>query len=119
MAKIVSMHEYVLRPNVGSTQFEEAIISARDRGLLQLPGLEACYFLKGIKGARSGHYAAIWVYESREAWEELWGTPEHPLGQQDYPDNWKAWEQGVLAPFLDREPDTIEYSAYEEISDDH
>ena len=117
MPKIVSVHEYMLKPNVSSARFEKAIILARDRGLLQLPGLETCHLLKGIKGVRRGHYTAVWVYESREAWEKLWGTPEHPLGEEDYPDNWVVWEQEVLAPFLDRAPDTVVYSAYEEISD--
>ena len=48
---------------------------AQARGLLQFPGLVAYHLVQGIKGERRGQYAAIWVYDSRAAWERLWGTP--------------------------------------------
>ena len=115
MSRIFAVHEYVLKPGVDVSEFERAIRQADQRGLLVLPGLVDHFFLKGLKGCRNGCYAAIWVFENRAAWERLWGTPDHPIGKQDYPSNWKVWEDEVLAPFLDREPDTITYTDYEEL----
>lgn len=115
MSKIISIHEYTLIPGVDAKQFERAIQEAQHRGLLNLPGLVGHHFVKGVRGVRSGCYAAIWVYESRAAWEKLWGPLEQPHTKQDYPENWKVWEDEVLAPFLDQDPDTINYTAYEEI----
>ena len=115
MAKIFGVHEYVLKPGVDVREFEAAILQAEERGLLVLPGLVEYHFLKGLKGRRNGSYVAIWVFESRTAWERLWGTPEHPIDKRDYPPNWKVWEDGVLAPFLDCEPDRIMYTDYEEL----
>ncbi len=116
MPKIISVHEYVLRPGVDEIQFENAIQKAHKSGLLKLPGLVEYKFVKGIKGSRKGYYAAIWVYESRQAWEKLWGSAENPRKKQDYPENWKVWEDEVLAPFLSQDPDRIEFTAYEELS---
>jgi len=49
-----------------------AILCAKARGLLRLPGLVEYYLVKGIRGFRHGLYAAVWIYESKEAWESLW-----------------------------------------------
>ncbi len=113
--KIFAIHEYVLKPGVVEHEFERAIRAAEEGGLLQLPGLLDHYFMKGLKGDRKGYYAAIWVFESRGAWESLWGTPDHPVGKEDFPANWKVWEDQVLAPFLDRDPNTITFTDYEEL----
>jgi len=115
MGRIVSIHEYDLKPGVNVGHFEQAIRDAEARGLLQLPGLVAHHFVKGAKGVRRGAYAALWIYESREAWEHLWGTPEHPRPSQEYPDSWRVWEEEVLAPFLGDHPDRIRLTAYEEL----
>lgn len=115
MPGIFGIHEYVLKPAVDESEFEQALRRAEQRGLLKLPGLVNHYFLKGLKGHRRSCYAAIWVFESREAWERLWGTPERPLSKRDYPGNWKIWEDEVLAPFLDRDPDGIVFTDYEEL----
>ena len=115
MAKIISIHEYVLKPGADSRQFEKAIQEAEERGLFELPGLAEYHFVKGIKGLRSGSYTAIWIYENREAWERIWGTVEHPVRKEDYPENWKIWEEEILMPFIDREPDKIKFTAYEEL----
>jgi hypothetical protein len=113
MPHIISIHEYVLRPGVEPQQFEQALASAHTRGLLQLPGLVAYHFVKGLRGERRGGYAAVWVYDSRAAWERLWGAPESPRTQDEYPDNWRQWEEEVLAPFLSQDPDRITFTAYE------
>jgi heme-degrading monooxygenase HmoA len=114
MGRIVSIHEYDLRPGINVEQFEQVLRDAEARGLLQLPGLVAHHFVKGAKGVRRGAYATLWIYESREAWEHLWGTAEHPRPPQEYPDTWKVWEQDILAPFLGNHPDAIRFTAYEE-----
>jgi len=115
MGRVVSIHEYELKPGINVQQFEKALRDAEARGLLLLPGLVAHYFMKGAKGVRRGGYAAVWIYESREAWEHLWGTLEHPRLPQEYPDTWKVWEKELLAPFLRDHPDAISFTAYEEL----
>ena len=115
MGCVVSIHEYELKAGASAEQFEQVLRDAEARGLLKLPGLVAHYFMKGAKGVRRGAYAAVWIYESRSAWENLWGSPEHPRLPQDYPDTWKVWEQELLAPFLRDDPDAIRFTAYEEL----
>lgn len=115
MSKVISVHEYLLRPGTDRDQFEQALRDAERRGLLQLPGLLDHFLLRGIRGARSGEYAALWVYESRKAWGQLWGPVSTPKAKQDYPPNWKIWEDEVLAPFLDEDPDNISFTAYEQV----
>ena len=115
MSKIVSVHEYVLKPNVDSDQFERVIKDAKDKGLLALTGLESITFVKGIRGDRLNHYAAVWIYESEDAWAHLWGPADHPRAKNDYPPTWKIWEDDILAPFLDQDPDKITFTTYREI----
>ena len=115
MAKVISVHEYELRPGVPEADFERAIRDAERRGLLDLPGLVGHHFLKGLKGARRGAYAAVWIFESRQAWERLWGPLEAPRPAADYPENWKVWENEILAPLLAQDPDTIRFTSYQEI----
>ena len=55
----------------------------------------------------------MWVYEGKEAWEALWGPVDRPRSKDEYPEKWLIWEDEVLAPFLDRDPDTIRYTSYE------
>ena len=115
MGRIISIHEYDLKPGINIGQFERILRDAEARGLLQLPGLVAHYFVKGAKGVRRGAYAALWIYESRAAWERLWGTAEDPRPPQEYPDTWKIWEEELLAPFLEDRPDDLRFTAYEEL----
>jgi hypothetical protein len=114
MATVISIHEYELKPGVLEDDFQQAIVMAENRGLFQLPGLVNHYMVKGIRGSRSNRYAAIWVYESRQAWERLWGSLENPLPKEEYPGKWKVWEDEFLAPLLSQAPDQINYTAYEE-----
>ena len=115
MPRVISVHEYVLKPGVDVDQFEHAILEARDRGLFELPGLVECVFVKGIRGTRKDQYAAIWIYASERAWIDLWGPVGQPRSKDDYPPTWKTWEDDVLAPFLDRNPDEIIFTSYMEI----
>ncbi len=115
MAKIVSIHEYPLKPGVEAEQFERAVHEAGERQLLELPGLVQHAFLRGIRGSRRGEYAAVWVYQSRAAWERLWGPVDRPRPKHEYPEHWKIWEDEVLAALLDRDPDRIRFTAYEQL----
>jgi hypothetical protein len=115
MPPVVSVHEYVLRPDVDPEEFERALRAARLRGLFDLPGLRDVQFLRTLRGTRGHAYAAIWIYESREAWEALWGAPGDATPTEAYSDAWREWEDNVLARFLDRDPDTIDFAAYEEV----
>jgi hypothetical protein len=115
MGRIISIHEYSLKPEINGERFEQVLHDAEARGLLRLPGLVAYHFVKGAKGVRRGAYAALWIYESREAWEHLWGTPDHPRPPQEYPATWKIWEDELLAPLLEGSPDATRFTAYEEL----
>ena len=115
MSRIISVHEYDLKHGASGQLFENAILKARERGLLSLPGLVDCHLVKGIRGFRNGFYASVCAYESREAWERLWGPIDKPLSKAYYPENWKVWEDEVLSPFLDREPDKIRFTSYLEL----
>jgi hypothetical protein len=115
VAKVVSVHEYELRPGVQAADFERALRDAECRGLFDLPGLSEHYFLRGLKGARGSAYAAVWIFDSREAWEALWGPPDAPRPPSQYPENWRIWENEILAPFLTQDPDTIRFTSYQEI----
>ena len=59
MGRIISIHEYDLKPGTNIGQFERILRDAEARGLLQLPGLVAHHFVKGAKGVRRGAYAAL------------------------------------------------------------
>ena len=115
MSRVISIHEYNLKPGVSERQFVNVILNAKERGLLHLPGLEDYYLVKGIRGFRNGFYAAVWIYESKEAWESLWGPIDKPRSKTDYPQNWKVWENEVLLPFLDQDPDKIKFTSYQEL----
>jgi hypothetical protein len=113
MTKVISFHKYTLKPDIKEDQFKDAIQAAQDRNLFQLPGLMEVHFLHGFKGQRHGQFAALWIYESRETWERLWGSPDQPHSKEEYPETWKIWEDELLTPLLDRDPDQIEYTSYE------
>jgi len=115
MPRVISVHEYELRPDADPADFEAAVRDARADSLLDLPGLEDYHLLKGIKGARTRRYGAIWIYESRAAWEALWGPPDDPVEKADYPENWNTWEDEVLAPYLSTDPDALRFTSYREL----
>jgi hypothetical protein len=114
MGRIFSLHEYDPRPGVPPLDFERALLESAASGLLEIPGLAAVQFGRGVKGARLGRHAALWIYESRAAWERAWGPADRPLPPLEYPPGWQRWEQ-TLSPFLATPPDAIRFTAYEEI----
>jgi heme-degrading monooxygenase HmoA len=115
MARVISVHEYELKPGVQAADFERALREAELRGLFDLPGLIGHYFLRGLKGARRDTYAAIWIFESREAWERLWGPTDAPHPPSHYPERWQTWENEILAPLLVQDPDSIRFTSYQEV----
>ena len=115
MARMISIHEYELKPGTDPERFEQTLREAEAQGLFDLPGLTSHHFVKGVKGARRDAYAAIWVYESRDVWERLWGTPEHPKTPTEYPEQWRLWENQFLRPVLSTDPDAIRFTSYEEL----
>ncbi|MFC7228206.1 hypothetical protein N0B31_12400 [Salinirubellus salinus] len=110
---LVSVHHYELTDSTTDEAFREAVGEAETRDLFDLPGLVEYRFLHGVKGAREGRYAAQWVYESREAWVELWGPADAPLPPSEYPQRWRVWEDELLGPLLVGEADDIEFTTYE------
>lgn len=115
MARVISVHEYELKPGVQAVDFERALREGERRGLLDLPGLSGHHFLRGLKGARRDAYAAIWIFESRAAWERLWGPPDAPRPPSQYPAKWQVWENEILAPLLVQDPDRIRFTSYQEV----
>jgi hypothetical protein len=112
---ILSLHEYDLRHGASAEEFERTLREAESLALLDLPGLRSHHFLRGVRGLRDGRYAALWVYDRREAWEALWGPAGRPIHRDDHPPRWRQWEDGVLTAFLDRPPDEVRFTAYEVI----
>jgi len=111
---IVSIHHYELTATATGSEFRDAVAEAVRRGLFEdVPGLVEYRIGRGIKGGRSGEFAAVWVYESREAWTELWGPTDDPVPKAEYPDAWRTWEDELLEPLLATDPDEIEYTSYE------
>lgn len=109
---IVSVHQFELAEGIGPKSVKDAIEEAESRGLFDLVGLERHRFLYGIKGTRSGQYAALWEYESRDAWESIWGSVDDPVSKEEYPESWIEWEDELLAPLIATDPDEIQYTTY-------
>jgi hypothetical protein len=114
MARVFSIHEYVLKRGVAADVFEAAVDDAARRGCFDLPGLVDYRFVRRLRGSQPAHYAAIWTYESRDAWAKLWGNRGNAKPKDRFPSQWEIWEDEILAPLLDRDPQFIEYAAYEE-----
>ncbi len=115
MTRVISIHNYRLRPGVSDRSFLQAVDEALSANLFDLPGLESYHFLKGIKGVSQGEWTAIWVYASRSSWEDLWGTTSDPTPKEQYPARWQRWENNLLAPLLTGDPEKIQFTSYEEV----
>jgi hypothetical protein len=115
VARVISIHEYELKPGVDPEVFERTFKRADQEGLFDLPGLIDYVLLRGMKGHRRNQYTVLWVYQDRAAWERLWGPPDDPYGPESYPERWKSWERDFLAPLLETDPDHIHYTSYDEI----
>ena len=111
---VVSVHHYELAETAAPADFRDAVAEAVSRGLFEdIPGLVDYRIGRGIRGARTGEFAAVWIYESKDAWVDLWGPVGDPVPKAEYPDAWRAWEDDLLEPLLADDPDTIEYTSYD------
>ena len=62
---------------------------------------------------RKGKYSVIWIFESQEALEELFGTEDKP---KRGPANFVHFEDDILGKFLDRPADKIVFTDYWELA---
>lgn len=115
MARVVSIHRYLLREGFGPEALVDAATRAEGRGLFELPGLDDYVFLEGMKGGQRGRCAALWIYGSEEAWKALWGPSSDPKPKSQYPEKWIIWEDQLLAPILAEDPDRIGFTSYREL----
>jgi hypothetical protein len=116
---VVSIHHYELAESADRSDFRDAVSEAVSRGLFEaIPGLVEFRIGHGIKGARTGKFAAVWIYEDTAAWVDVWGPADDPVPKSDYPDPWRTWEDELLAPVLADDPDRIEYTSYELVTDE-
>lgn len=115
MAPVLSLHCYRLAPGVDPSALARAFARAKEEGLFDLPGLQEVRLLHGLRGQERGQWAALWIYKSRQAWQELWGPVGAASEPQDYPAGWRRWERELLAPLLDRDPDKVTLTAYQQV----
>lgn len=111
--RIFAIHEYELRKGVDAEEFEDVLKDALTSNELDLLGLESRHFLKGYKSERKGEYAVLWIFESQEALESLFGTEYEP---KQGPQNFVSFERNLLARYLDRPPHMIMYTDYWELA---
>ncbi len=111
---MISVHEYELAPGKTREGFARVVRTAEERGLFRIEGLEGHMFLQGVRGAGAGKPAALWRWESHEAWVELWGPAGDPKPPAQYPERWREWE-ALLDPLLSEEPDEIRFTSYREL----
>jgi hypothetical protein len=103
---IYCVHEHELLPGVDIAQYERDV--ARAIAAMQVPGLLHARHLKGIGGVRSGRYAVLWLFANEEALLQNFGGPR----EQTWPAAWLHYEDVVLAPYLDRHGDKIDFTDY-------
>jgi len=106
---IYALHEHELKPGVDIAQYERDVAAAIAR--MEVPGLLAAHHLHGLRGVRANRYAVLWIFASAEALSEKFGTPDQPR----WPPDWAHYENVVLINYLDRHPDTVEYTDYTEL----
>ncbi len=103
---IYAIHEHELRSGVDIARYESDVAAALQQ--MKVPGLLQVVHLKGFHGKRVDSYAVVWIFENAEALTLNFGAPE----QRKFPADWFYYETVVLAPYLDRDPDTIDYTDY-------
>ena len=114
--RIFGFHEYELKDGIDTQYFESVVQSAIMGPKLDMPGLESRHFLKGYKAERKGTYAALWIFKSQEAVEDLFGTEDKP---KRGPSNFVEFEDSILGRFLDRPVDKILFTDYWELASRH
>jgi len=85
MARVISIHEYDLKPGADVAAFEQAVRDAERRGLFALAGLVEHHFLKGIKGVRRervARFGFLRVARRGKSSGVAWKPHVHPLNIQ-------------------------------------
>jgi hypothetical protein len=113
MRRIFAIHEYELRHDTDSQEFESVLKNTFLSKELDMPGLESRHLLKGYKGKRKSKYSVLWIFKSQEALEELFGIEEKP---KRGPVNFVNFEDNILSKFLDRPADKIVFTDYWELT---
>ena len=113
MSRIFAIHEYELRHDIDSQDFESVLKNTLLSKELDMPGLESRHLLKGYKGERKSKYSVLWIFKSQEALEELFGIEEKP---KRGPVNFVNFEDNILNKFLDRPADKIVFTDYWELA---
>jgi hypothetical protein len=106
---VYAIHEHELKPGVDVAQYERDVAAAIRR--MKIPGLLATHHLRGFRGVRANRYAVLWLFESEDALTQNFGTPD----DRRWPPDWAHYENVVLAQYLDRHPDTIDYTDYRQV----
>ena len=112
MPRVVAVHELELRRDADRAEFER-VVRREIAGLgRHMPGLVERRFLIGYKAARKGEYAMLWVFETADALEALFGTESDP---RPGPEAFRRYE-AAIGPYLAApRPDLIRYTDYLEI----
>jgi hypothetical protein len=113
MRRIFAIHEYELRHDTDSQEFESVLKNTLLSKELDMPGLESRHLLKGYKGKRKSKYSVLWIFKSQEALEELFGIEGKP---KRGPVNFVNFEDNILSKFLDRPADKIVFTDYWELA---
>jgi hypothetical protein len=113
MSRIFAIHEYELRHDTDSQEFESVLKDILLSKELDIPGFESRYLLKGYKGERKSKYWVLWIFKSQGALEELLGIEEKP---KRGPVNFVNFEDNILSKFLDRPADKIVFRDYWELA---
>lgn len=110
MVRIIAIHEYELREGINHEEFERMLKEKLKD--LNMEGLISKHTLKGYKGERKGKYAVLWIFESQEMLEKLFGTENEPLKG---PPSFMAYEN-FLRKYIERDPTQITYTDYWDIT---
>jgi hypothetical protein len=113
MKRIFAIHEYELRHDTDSQEFESVLKNTLLSKELDMPGLESRHLLKGYKGERKSKYSVLWIFKSQEALGELFGIEEKA---KRGPVNFVIFEDNILSKFLDRPADKIVFTDYWELA---
>jgi hypothetical protein len=107
---IYAVHEHELKRDADVAQYERDVAAAIAH--MNVPGLLAAHHLRGFRGVRANRYAVLWLFASEEAITENFGT----LEQRRWPPDWAHYENVILAKYLDRHPDMIDYTDYHQVT---
>ena len=113
MARVISVHEYELKP-ASRKPLSSAPCMTPNAAVSSTSRAHRPPFPSRPEGSTARAYTAIWIFESREAWERLWGTVEAPRPPSEYPELENLGDR-ILASFLTQDPDTIRFTSYEEV----